>query len=133
MITDSAWVHSELTPVVKELLREAARQLTGHKRRAFLAQVVYYPPDHSKYNPIERCWAVLEKHWNGALLKEVPTALRWAKTMTWKGVAPLVKLTRKIYRKGRRLVGAAKRELEARLQRHPDLPWWDLRIHPRPV
>jgi hypothetical protein len=39
MITDSAWVHSELTPVVKELLREAARQLTGHKRRAFLAQV----------------------------------------------------------------------------------------------
>jgi hypothetical protein len=29
-------------------------------------RLVYYPPDHRKYNPIERCWAVLEKHWNGA-------------------------------------------------------------------
>jgi hypothetical protein len=44
-----------------------------------------------------------------------------------------VKLTRKVYRKGQRLVGAAKRKREARLQRHPDLPWWDLRINPRPV
>jgi hypothetical protein len=39
MITDSAWVHPELTPALKELLSEAARQLTAHKRRAFLAQV----------------------------------------------------------------------------------------------
>jgi hypothetical protein len=39
MITDSVWVHPELTPTVKTLLREAARQFTGHKRRAFLAQV----------------------------------------------------------------------------------------------
>jgi hypothetical protein len=95
--------------------------------------LVYYPPYHSKYNPVERCWAVLEKHWNGALLKDAQTALGWAKTMTWKGILPLVKLTRKVYRKGQRLVGAAKRKLEARLQRHPDLPWWDIRINPRPV
>jgi transposase len=26
------------------------------------------PPDHSKYNPIERCWGILENHWNGTLL-----------------------------------------------------------------
>lgn len=95
--------------------------------------LVYYPPCHSKYNPVERCWAVLEKHWNGALLKEVQTALGWAKTMTWKGIRPLVKLTRKVYRKGQRVAGRAKREPEARLQRHPDLPWWDIRINPRPV
>ncbi|MCP3881324.1 MAG: hypothetical protein GY701_23470, partial [Sulfitobacter sp.] len=30
--------------------------------------LVYYPPYHSKYNPIERCWGALEKHWNGAIL-----------------------------------------------------------------
>jgi Rhodopirellula transposase DDE domain len=24
-----------------------------------------YPPYHSKYNPIERCWGILETHWNG--------------------------------------------------------------------
>lgn len=27
--------------------------------------LLYYPPYHSKYNPIERCWRILEKHWNG--------------------------------------------------------------------
>ncbi|NRA69328.1 MAG: hypothetical protein HRU19_32965 [Pseudobacteriovorax sp.] len=30
-------------------------------------QLIYYPPYHSKYNPIERCWGVLEMHWNGAV------------------------------------------------------------------
>ncbi|AWM42187.1 ISAzo13-like element transposase-related protein [Gemmata obscuriglobus] len=28
---------------------------------------VYLPPHHSKYNPVERCWGVLEQHWNGTL------------------------------------------------------------------
>ena len=28
-------------------------------------QLAYYPPYHSKYNPVERCWGVLENHWNG--------------------------------------------------------------------
>ena len=27
--------------------------------------LVYYPPYHSKYNSIERCWGILERHWNG--------------------------------------------------------------------
>lgn len=30
-------------------------------------RLIYYPPYHSKYNSIERCWAVLENYWNGAL------------------------------------------------------------------
>ena len=94
--------------------------------------LVYYPPYHSKYNAIERCWATLEKHWNGSLLTDVPTALSWARTMTWKGVRPLVHLTRKAYRKGLRLQGKAQRALEARLQRHPTLRWWDIRIEPKP-
>jgi hypothetical protein len=24
--------------------------------------LLYYPPSHSKYNPIERCWGILEQH-----------------------------------------------------------------------
>ena len=31
-------------------------------------RLVYYPPYHSKYNPIERCWSGLEQKWGGALL-----------------------------------------------------------------
>lgn len=39
MSNDSTKFHSELTPAVKEVLRAAGRLLTGHRRRAFLAQV----------------------------------------------------------------------------------------------
>ena len=38
---------------------------------------------------------MLERYWNGALLTDPPTALHRIKTMTWKGIAPLVRLTRK--------------------------------------
>lgn len=48
-------------------------------------QLLYYPPYHSKYNPIERCWGILEQHWNGAKLVDVQTMLGWASSMTWKG------------------------------------------------
>jgi hypothetical protein len=52
--------------------------------------LLYYPPYHSKYNLIERCWGILEKHWNGAKLTDAQTMLRWAKSMTWKGIHPIV-------------------------------------------
>ena len=51
-------------------------------------QLLYYPPYHSKYNPIERCWGILELHWNGTKLIDVETMLEWAKSMTWKGMQP---------------------------------------------
>ena len=54
--------------------------------------LVYYPPYHSKYNPIERCWAALENYWNGTVLDSIETALRWAANMTWKAVSPIVHL-----------------------------------------
>jgi len=38
-------------------------------------QLLYYPPYHSKYNPIERCWGTLEIHWNGTRLTDVDTML----------------------------------------------------------
>ena len=49
-------------------------------------QLLYYPPYHSKYNPIARCWGILELHWNGNKLVDVETRLEWAKSMTWKGM-----------------------------------------------
>ena len=74
-------------------------------------RLAYYPPYHSKYNAIERGWGALERHWNGALLSTAETALRWAQTMTWKGLAPVVRLTDKLYHKGVRLIGKAKQAL----------------------
>lgn len=48
--------------------------------------MAYYPPYHSKYNPIERIWARLEKIWNGSLLSNVEVCLNFMNNMTWKGV-----------------------------------------------
>ena len=93
-------------------------------------QRLYYPPYHSKYNPIERCWGILELHWNGTKLIDVETMLEWAKSMTWKGLHPVVELSRKVYEKGISLGKRAMRAVEKRLERHPELPKWDIRIHP---
>lgn len=93
-------------------------------------QLLYYPPSHSKYNPIERCWGILELHWNGTQLYTGDTMLAWAQSMTWKGIKPVVDLSRKVYAKGVTLSKAAMRAVEARLDRHPLLPKWDLLIHP---
>jgi transposase len=93
-------------------------------------QLLYYPPYHSKYNPIERCWGILELHWNGTKLIDVETMLEWAKSMTWKGIQPVVELSRQVYRKGISLGKRAMREIEKRLERHPQLPKWDILIRP---
>ncbi|GAG12631.1 unnamed protein product, partial [marine sediment metagenome] len=93
-------------------------------------QILYYPPYHSKYNPVERCWGILEKHWNGAKLVDVQTMLEWAKSMTWKGVRPVVELSRKVYEKGISLSKKAMQAVEARLERNPKLPQWDILIRP---
>jgi hypothetical protein len=101
-------------------------------RTGLRLHLVYYPPYHSKYNPIERCWGVLERHWNGTLLSTVETVLEWAKTMTWKGLHPVVHLCQKVYAKGVRLGKEAKEKLAKRLQRSVTLSKWDIRIEPRP-
>ena len=93
-------------------------------------QLLYYPPYHSKYNPIERCWGILELHWNGAKLIDVVTMLVWAESMTWKGKHPIVTFSETVYEKG---ISLAKREMkpvEARLERNPKLPKWDILIRP---
>ena len=93
-------------------------------------QLVYYPPYHSKYNPIERCWGILEQHWNGTKLSDAKTMLEWAKNLTWKGMRPVVELSRKAYAKGISLEKAAMQAVEARLKRDLTLPKYDIVINP---
>ena len=93
-------------------------------------QLLYFPPYHSKYNPIERCWGILERHWNGTLLRNAQTMLAWVKTMTWKGLNPIVKLSKKVYQKGISLTKKEMKEIEKRLERNPHLPKWDILIRP---
>jgi hypothetical protein len=65
-------------------------------RTGLTLQLAYYPPYHSKYNPIERCWGILERHWNGSLLDTFQGALDLIETMTWRGVHPVVEAVTKV-------------------------------------
>ena len=96
-------------------------------------RLVYYPPYHSKYNPIERCWSALEKKWNGVLLTSLKVVLQCARRMLWKGKHPTVKRLAGDYPDGVRVTGRAKKELEARLERSETLRKYDITIRPRQV
>jgi RNAse (barnase) inhibitor barstar len=93
-------------------------------------QLLYYPPYHSKYNPIERCWGVLEQHWNGTKLIDLETMLLWSHTMTWKGLHPIVNLNNNVYEKGITLSDLEMKDINHRLERNPLLPNWDILIQP---
>jgi hypothetical protein len=92
--------------------------------------LVYFPPYHSKYNPIERCWGILEAHWNGAILNTRDAVLEWARTMTWKGVRPIVELLDRVYEKGVRIAKKAFQKIEERLKRDESLPKYSVTIQP---
>jgi hypothetical protein len=94
-------------------------------------RLAYYPPYHSKYNPVERCWGILENHWNGSLLDSVEAVVRFASSMTWKGLHPTVNLVKTMYEKGVTLTKDQMREVEKRLRRLPGLENWFVDIQPR--
>lgn len=93
-------------------------------------RLVYYPPYHSKYNPIERCWSSLQQKWNGTLLTCWQVVKSRALRMTWKGESPEVHRIAKNYTK-EQAVGNAEMELiNNRLQRSATLPKYDILITP---
>jgi hypothetical protein len=93
-------------------------------------RLIYYPPYHSKYNPIERCWAVLENYWNGTILDSVDAAVKWAGNMTWKGIAPIVHLVETTYEKGIKVLPEDLQQFFPSWQRSATLPKWDITIIP---
>ncbi len=87
-----------------------------------------YPPYHSKDNPVERCWGILETHWNGDLLDTVETVVKFAQTMTWKGKHPVVRLITQMYPTGVRLTKQAMTQVETHLERLTGLERWVVSI-----
>jgi len=95
-------------------------------------RLAYYPPYHSKYNPIERCWGILENHWHGALLESIDAVLQFTATMTWKGTHPIVDLVTTTSQTGVTLTKEAMEAVEARITRLPGLEKWFVDIVPSP-
>jgi len=94
-------------------------------------RLVYYPPYHSKYNRIERCWSALEQKWNGVLLNCWKVVLQCALRMTWRGLHPTVKRLHGEYPDGIRVTAKEMKQYEARMQRSETLPKYDITIKPR--
>jgi len=117
------WKTWDRTQFIKRMIEFADN--TGLK-----IQLAYYPPYHSKYNPVERCWGVLEMHWNGTLLSSVNKAIKLAETMTWNSMHPAVHLIDKVYQKGVKLTKEAMKICEKRLGRLDSLPKWNVTIEP---
>ncbi len=109
--------HSRRTQFMKRLL-----DFVQHYQ--INVRLAYYPPYHSKDNPIERCWGVLEPHWNGSLLDSVDAIIQFARTMTWKGKHPLVTLVTSTSQTGITLTKEAMEAVERHLQRFPSLEKW---------
>ncbi|NRB07115.1 MAG: hypothetical protein HRU34_07495 [Richelia sp.] len=50
--------------------------------------------------------------------------------MTWKGLYPMLSLSKTVYQKWICLTNKAMKQVEYRLQRNPLLPKWDILIQP---
>ena len=109
--------HSRRTQFIKRIV-DFSYQQKVHIRLA------YYPPYHSKYNPIERTWGVLENHWNGELLDEIETAIEFAKTMKWNGKNPVVRFIKGDYKTGIKLTKKEMTNYEEKIARMPGLEKW---------
>jgi hypothetical protein len=115
--------HSRRTQFMKRILAFA-------KQSNLKISLAYYPPYHSKYNPIERCWGILENYWNGALLDSVEAVLGFAANMTYRGKHPFVELVRTTYPTG---VSLSKNDMdlvETLISRLPQLEKWFVDISP---
>ena len=114
---------SRRTQFIKRLVEFAAH----YEVKVILA---YYPPYHSKYNPIERVWGRLEQHWNGNLLHDEETVYAFARTMTWKGKHPLVSVVEQKYETGKKLNKQAMEVYESLIQRDSKIGKWFVTLLP---
>jgi hypothetical protein len=115
--------HSRRTQFMRRMVEFAHRY-------GLRIRLVYYPPYHSKYNPIERCWGILENHWNGALLDTVDAVVNFTASMTWQGRSPVVELVTTVYATGVKLTKAAMDVIEAQIDRLRGLDKWFVDITP---
>lgn len=101
------------------------------KKYNLLIELIYYPPYHSKYNPVERLWARLENIWNGSLLTTTDICLSFMKNLTWKGNKSETCFIEKEYEKGLKVENSDMKHLEKfHITRNPKLKKWSILISP---
>ena len=93
-------------------------------------KLAYYPPYHSKYNPVERVWGVYENHICGDIMDTVETTIKFAESMTYNGKKPFVKLTEQVYQTGVTVCKESMEKYNKFVERMPSLEKWFLTISP---
>jgi transposase len=114
---------SSRTQFIKRLVEFAGKS-------SIKINLAYYPPYHSKYNPIERVWGAYENHINGDVMDTVETTLKFAESMTYNGKNPIVRLTEKIYETGVKVGKKAMEKYNQFIKRMPSLEKWSLTLFP---
>lgn len=93
-------------------------------------RLVYYPPYHSKYNPVERCWSSLQRKWNGVLLTCWNVVRACATRMTWHGQHPDIHKIEDPYDHEEPVTNTEMKQIDARLERSQTLRKYDITIKP---
>lgn len=94
--------------------------------------LAYYPPYHSKYNPVERTFGALEKYWSGEILDSKEKVVGLAKTMTWANKLPIVQVVKKTYEKGVKVSKDILEKLNCGFERKVGIEKWYVLITPTP-
>jgi transposase-like protein len=142
---DDYWIRNGYSGSGKKLLLNADNGPENNSHRTeFIKRLVefsiehnteimlaYYPPYHSKYNPVERVWGVLEQHWNGALLDTKETVENYINTMTYDGRHPNVQFVDRVYETGIKVGKKAMVIYEKALDRLAGLEKWIVKISPQ--
>lgn len=101
------------------------------KKYGITIELIYYPPYHSKYNPVERLWARLENIWNVFLLETIDICLNFMKNLTWKSIPSITKLKEVKYEKGLTVSKNEMKQLEINhIYRTEGIKKWSLIITP---
>ncbi len=119
--------HSRRTQFIKRICEFA-------RTNDVTIKLAYYPPYHSKYNPIERVWGGLEQHWNTDILDTKQTVLEFAKTFVWAGKYAIVTLWDQVYQTGKKLSAKAMQIHENAIDRlNQTIGKWFVTINPNKV
>ncbi len=127
--TETILINLDNGPSVKSTRTQFLKRMV-EMAKAFNINIrlMYYPPYHSKYNPIEHCWGILEIFWNGIILDSEETVLKCASQMTWRGEHPTIHRVDQDYEKGVKLTKKELEPYQKNIVRSDELPKWDIEI-----
>jgi len=119
--------HSRRTQFMQRICEFAVEQNIHIK-------LCYYPPYHSKYNPIERVWGGLEQHWNTDILDTKITVFKFVESFVWAQKKAKVVFWNKLYHTGEKITPKAMAKLETAIDRFNEfIGKWFVDICPQKV